>query len=240
MKNLIKKIAALAVLTAAVQASVAHATIVEPFTGGQLSAPGWSQGIGADASLYVPAAPDGSYGIALSESAWSYNATLHFAPGEILSAWINPGPSPSESNYAQGGRLYLGFGGTGTDNAFSIVAASDSSQLLFQNNANTTFTDLSSTAQSYGDQWYKLTLIWNTDGTATANLFDSDGTTLLKSISETNLLLSNDTGIALRGTGGAVVTSIDVAPVPVPATAWLFGSGLLGLGFTAKKKLQTT
>lgn len=238
MKISMQKIAALAVLTAVMQVTVAHATIVEPFTGGQLSAPGWSQGVGADASLYVPAAPDGSYGIALSEGAWAYNATIHFAPGEILSAWINPGPSPSDSNYAQGGRLYLGFGASNTDNAFSIVAASDSNQLLFQNNANASFNDLTSAAQSYGDQWYKLTLAWNTDGTATANLFDSDGTTLLQSVTETGLLSTN-TGIALRGIGGAVVTSIDVAPVPLPAAAWLFGSSLIGLGFTAKRKLQT-
>jgi len=131
----------------------------------------------------------------------------------------------------------LGFGGTGSSNAYSIVAASDSNQLLFQNNANAGFVDQNSVSQSYGDQWYKLALTWNLDGSATANLFDSDGTTLLQSVTQTGLF-SNDTGIALRGIGGAIVTSIDVSAVPVPAATWLFGSGLIGLGFTAKRKAK--
>jgi len=77
MITLKKSYAGLAfVLVSASTINVAHANTVEPFTGGQLSASGWSAGIGADASNYLSTpAPDGSYGIALSDGAWSYNTS---------------------------------------------------------------------------------------------------------------------------------------------------------------------
>lgn len=51
----------------------------------------------------------------------------------------------------------------------------------------------------------------------------------------TDLPLIGYTGGSVTGANLAMVT--DVAPVPVPAAAWLFGSGLLGLvGIVRKKK----
>ena len=232
MKTSLQFAAKLTLAIAGVTAlGAAQATVVEPFTGGQLSAPGWSQGIGADASIYLTtAAPDGSYGIALSEGQWSYNTSISFAAGQTLSAWINPGPGPATPgfDYAQGGRLYVGFD-AGAAGAFSFVAASDDGKLGFQNNAGyASDAYVNSTDVTYGDQWYLLTVGLSNDGhTATANLFGTDGTTLISSLTETGLTL-NATGIALRGTGGAAVTSIGVVPEPASYALALVGLGLVG------------
>ncbi len=210
--------------------AAAQAVIVEPFTGGQLSAAGWSQPIGADASIYLSqSAPDGTYGIALSEGQWSYNTSINFLPGETLSAWINPGPGPNTDPNDQGGRLYVGFD-AGVSGAYSFVAASDTEQLGFQDNSNNyALPDFSNAVnQNYADQWYLLTVTLSSDGSsATANVYNNDGSTLLNTLTETGLSVTGNTGIALRGLGGAAITS--VAIVPLPGTFWLFASaaGLL-------------
>ena len=244
--------------------NVAQANTVEPFTGGQLSASGWSMPIGTDAGAYgISAAPDGSYGIALSDGVWSYNTSIQFLPGETLSAWINPGPSATAGNNAQGGRIYLGFDAGanvvplltpvtffGTqlyentithqlfpsqeyetvNTSYSFVAASDTNQLGFQTNVGDSMSSFSgSAAQSYLDQWYFMTIGLSANGSsATANLYDTDGVTLLSSVTETGLS-SSRTGIALRGIGGAAITSLSITAVPLPAALWMFApvSGFL-------------
>lgn len=205
----------------------AQANVVESFSNGQLSTAGWSQGIGADASLYLTTpAPDGSYGIALSEGVWSINTSIPFLAGETLSAWINPGPSGTD-NVA---RLYIGFD-AGVNGAYSFVAASEArGSLGFQdNNAYATPGFTNSVAQTYLDQWYLLTISLSNDGSsATANIYDTDGTSLLNTLTQTGLS-ATDTGIALRGIGGVAITSLAVTAVPLPAMMWLFVpiSGLL-------------
>lgn len=233
MKSNLKSWAVLAVFSCALGS--AQAQVVEPFTGGQLSAPGWSEGIGADASAFLSvAAPDGSFGIVLNEGVWSYNTSLSFLPGQTLSAWINPGSSPTADNNAQGGRLYLGFDAS-ANGAYSFVAASDSLELGFQDNSGyATPAFASSAAQSYNDQWYLLNISLSADGgTATASLYDTDGLTLLNSLSQSGLSASG-AGLALRGVGGAAITSIAV--VPIPGGFVLMGSALGLLGTWARRR----
>ena len=233
MKSITHAFAGLA-LVAAFSMNPAQAAVIEPFTGGQLSAPGWSTGIGADASAFLATpAPDGSYGIALSEGEWSYNNYLSLLPGQTLSAWINPGPSPTIDNNAQGGRIYLGFD-AGASGAYSFVAASDSNELGFQDNTGyATPAFAASAPQSYNDQWYLLSVALSADGgTATAYLYDTDGTTLLNTLSQTGLSSAN-TGLALRGVGGAAITTISTVPLPA---AWPLMASALGLlGFFRRR-----
>jgi len=216
--------------------TAAQADIVEPFTGGQLSAPGWSTGIGADASNYLASpAPDGTYGLYLAEGVWSYNTNIAFNAGDTLSAWINPGPSATVDNNAQGGRIFLGFD-AGASGAYSFAAASDTNQLGFADNSTAYNTsDFSnSVTQNYQDQWYRLSISLSADGTsATASLFDIYGA-LLSSLTETGLNPSPNNGIALYGVGGAVVSSISI--VPVPGAVWLFGTAISGLLFGMKRR----
>ena len=240
MKSFIKPLVWLGLSAAAASAvTSAQAAIVEPFSGGQLSATGWSAGIGADASAFLSTpAPDGSYGIALSEGVWSYNQDISFAAGETLSAWINPGPSATADNNAQGGRIYLGFD-AGANGAYSFVAASDTNQLGFQDNTAYATPDFSgSVAQNYLDQWYFLTITLSADGSsATANLYDNNATSLLSSLTQTGLS-GGDSGIALRGIGGAAITSLSVTAVPLPAALWLFGPGSGLLLMLSRRKLK--
>lgn len=265
MITLKKSFAGLAfVLVSASTINVAQANMVEPFTGGQLSASGWSTPIGTDAGAYgISAAPDGSYGIALSDGVWSYNTSIQFLPGETLSAWINPGPSATAGNNAQGGRIYLGFDAGANvvplltpfdfngfslyedpithqlfpsqhyetvNTSYSFVAASDTNQLGFQTNVGDSMSSFSgSAAQSYLDQWYFMTIGLSANGSSvTAKIYDTDGVTLLSSVTETGLS-SSSTGIALRGIGGAAITSLSITAVPLPAALWMFApvSGFL-------------
>ena len=211
---------------------LANATVVESFSGGQLSTPGWSVGIGADASSFVSAAPDGTTGIYLTESTWSVNSAIDFHEGELLSAWINPGPSADPVSGSQGGRISLGFASSNAS-TYALTAASDTNQLLFQSvsgisTTSPSFSDGVASVTSFGDQWYKLSISWLSSG-ITGNLYEADGTTLLGSVFMTSPA-TGSTGVALFGNGGAVVTSLAVTPVPEPES---FALLLAGLGLVA-------
>ncbi|WP_342618327.1 PEP-CTERM sorting domain-containing protein [Rhodoferax sp. GW822-FHT02A01] len=213
-------------------AGLANASVVEPFTGGQLSTPGWSVGVGADASSFVSPAPDGTSGIYLTDSTWSVNTAIDFHVGEVLSAWINPGPSADAVSGSQGGRISLGFA-SDSASTYALTAASDTNQLLFQSvsgiaSQTPSFSDGVASTASFGNQWYKLSISWLASG-ITGNLYDVDGTTLLRSVNMSAPLTGN-TGIALFGNGGAAVTSLAVTPVPEPESYVLL---LAGLGLVA-------
>lgn len=231
------RISSLAMAVALMGVASAQATVVEPFTGGALSAPGWSAGIGADASIYLSTpAPDGTYGIALSEAAWSYNTSISFAANDTLTAWINPGPGPATPgfNNAQGGRLFVGIAADATG-ASSFVAASDVAALgSMANPGYTSGAFTNSASQVWGDQWYELSITRSADGhSATARLFDQDGQTLLNTLTIGGLNASAN-GIALMGTGGVAISS--VAVVPEPASAGLALVGLMLAGATTRRR----
>jgi hypothetical protein len=86
---------------------------------------------------------------------------------------------------------------------------------------------------------------WGVGGLITAGLYDSDGITLLNTVSA----VSNDFtsgGIAFRGAGPGAFVSFDTVQVestavPEPSTLALFGIGtlsLLGYGWRSRKRLS--
>jgi hypothetical protein len=97
-------------------------------------------------------------------------------PGSTISAWINFSGTAD-------GRAYFGFGTTGSG-LDSVVLAPNSGQLLIQNNAGfNSYTNLAAVNQTYAaNTWYLVQIQWGTSGTVTANLYASNGTTLLNSI----------------------------------------------------------
>jgi len=68
--------------------------------------------------------------------------------------------------------------------------------------------------------WERKSITWVADSTSASFTF----------LGVANGLLSNDAGIGLDN-----VTFEELAPVPVPAAAWLFGSGLMGLFGMARR-----
>jgi hypothetical protein len=222
------KSVAIATLVALTMATSASAAIVESFDDGSWGT-GWSN-TGAG-SVTTSSAHDGAYGVSLNESAWTYNTTIIFTPGQTLSAWFRP---TSSSN----GRFYLGFGANelGAD---SFVAATNTQDIRFQNNPSFDFEELNIEPQQWSTDWYLLSVTWNSDGSAKGSLFASDGTTLLNSVSQSGLNRSA-TGIALRGFGGFDVDTVSVTAVPESSTLALFVAGLaVAVGASQHRRRQS-
>jgi hypothetical protein len=98
-------------------------------------------------------------------------------PGDTVSVWVN-------FEGGANGRAYFGFGTTasGLD---SVVLAPNTGQFIIQSNAGfDTYTNLAADTQSYtANSWYLVQVEWGTSGKVVANLYSSNGTTLLNSIS---------------------------------------------------------
>jgi hypothetical protein len=209
-------------LTALVSLSSAHATVVESFDSGTWGAD-WSKTSEAG-TISTAAAHDGAYGVELNGSTWTYNPSVHFEPGQTLSAWFRPTDSHSS------GRFYLGFGSDpfGSD---SFVAAVNTRELMFQDNTVYDYAQLNGALQTWTPDWYRLSVTWHTDGTAVGKLFAADGVTLLNSVTQSGLTRTGR-GIALRGFDGFHVDTLSVSTVPEASTPIMMLIGLAGLGAT--------
>ena len=97
-------------------------------------------------------------------------------PGDTVSVWINFAGTAN-------GRAYFGFGTT-ANGLVSVVLAPNSDQLLIQNNAAfNSYTNLAAANQTYtANTWYLVQIKWGTSGTVVANLYASNGTKLLNSV----------------------------------------------------------
>jgi hypothetical protein len=97
-------------------------------------------------------------------------------PGDTVSVWIN-------FSGAANGRAYFGFGTTG-NGLDSVVLAPNSDQFIIQSNAGfNSYTNLAAVNQTYAaNTWYLVQVQWGTSGTVTANLYASNGTTVLNTV----------------------------------------------------------
>lgn len=185
-------------LTAATSATfniTVATSIIEDF---ETIASDWNiSGFGdATAYQYSGSAHDGAYGLDLySGNDWLYrdDSAVHVKAGDTISVWF-------AFDYAADGRAYFGFG-AGAGGTLSLVAAPNSGQLILQQNLNYGFTNLAVVSQSYlANHWYRLEVDWGTSGKIVGKLFDSNGTTLLKSVTATTKAITSG-GIAFRATG---------------------------------------
>jgi hypothetical protein len=151
-----------------------------------------------DATGYLTtyAAHDGTYG--LDQSAgnnWFYrkDAGAQLKAGDTASVWLQFAGSAD-------GRAYFGFG-AGDNGTLSLVAAPNTGQLIIQSNVNYGFTNLAAVGQHYlANHWYRLEVDWGTSGKIVGKLFDSNGTTLLNTVTATTKVITAG-GIAFRATG---------------------------------------
>jgi subtilase family serine protease len=169
-------------------------TLIEGFeNGGGLY---YASGLG-NVYAYIAsyAAHDGNYGLDMFYSSdWVYrkDAAAQVKQGETISLWMQ------FSTYVDG-RAYFGFGASdfGT---LSVVLAGNTGQFIIQDNSNWGFTNLAAVNQGYSpNQWYRVSVIWGTGGSITAQLYASDGKTLVNTVTATDNNITSG-GIAFRAT----------------------------------------
>src|SRR5262249_45478123 len=88
---------------------------------------------------------------------------------------------------------------------YSLVLAADKRKLYIQENffgsqLNSTIGTSAKTTRFQANHWYRIEVTWGTDGSIVGKLFDSDGATLLNSVSATASLFSAG-GIGFHATG---------------------------------------
>ncbi|HMC65896.1 MAG TPA: hypothetical protein VKI65_13235, partial [Gemmataceae bacterium] len=150
----------------------------------------------ATAQVTTTAKHDGVYGLRdYNGTDWIYNndASHHVRQGDTISAWVK---LVSRAD----GRAYFGFGATSAG-TLSLVLAPNTSQLIIQENLNYGFADLAAVGQSYSsNKWYRIEVVWGVGGSITGKLYDSNGTTLLKTVSASDNVITSG-GIAFRAIG---------------------------------------
>lgn len=155
--------------------------------------------LGGVASVVSPAAAhDGAFGLGTTEvtfPGWMYRATNLISRGDLVTAWVRPGTA---------GRAYVGFGSSAAG-TFALAVGVNTSSYLLQyiaySSPHETFAEVPF-AWTPG-KWYLLKAQWSAGGLVSSSIFDSDGVTLLASVSGTNPARAGITqgGNAWRGFG---------------------------------------
>ncbi|MBO0857722.1 MAG: PxKF domain-containing protein [Chloracidobacterium sp.] len=150
-----------------------------------------------NSSVTAAAAHDGPFGLQIgspTEWFWRNDSAVATQQGDTISAWVQAAGAPS------GGRVYVGFGASAAG-TLSIVLGGNTGSLLLQRNAGFSFQDLASVPQTWvANKWYRFEVVWGVGGGITGRLFDSDGTTLLNTVSATDTTITSG-GLAFRAFG---------------------------------------
>src|SRR5262245_842730 len=149
-----------------------------------------------NASVTAAAAHDGPFGLQLgsvTEWMWRNDAAVAVQQGDTISAWVQAAGAPT-------GRLYVGFGASATG-TLSMVLGGNTNTLLLQRNTNFGFADIGVVPQTWvANKWYRFEIAWGVGGSITGRLFDSDGVTLLNTVTATDTTITSG-GLAFRGFG---------------------------------------
>jgi hypothetical protein len=175
--------------------TAATSTVIENFNGGL----GQYWLVGANYPSFTTAtyaAHDGTYGLDNGGNGdWIFrdDSAAQVRQGDTVSVWV-------KLSGAADGRAYFGFGSSSAG-TLSLVVAPNTNQLLIQSNAGFGFSNLAAVSQSYlANHWYRLEVAWGTSGAIVGRLYDSDGKTLLKSVTASTTAITSG-GIAFRATG---------------------------------------
>jgi hypothetical protein len=131
-------------------------------------------------------AHDGDW--ALLDPGWYYQSEGFGAVGDVMSAWVRVGGS---------GRTYLGFDAD-AGGCKSLVLAPNTTEFKFQRNVGFGYEELTASPYSYiYGTWYYVELQFLSDREVEGRLFDSDGITLLSTV-------THDYGSPFGGGGAAI------------------------------------
>jgi hypothetical protein len=172
--------------------TVVPSQVIESFESGNLSLYTFVSG-SRNASVTAAAAHDGSFGLSAADfTDWMYrnDAAVQVRRGDVISVWMRSSGTPS-------GRGYFGFGATASG-TLSIVMAPNTNTLIIQRNAGYGFQDIGAVTQTWlADHWYRFEVTWQASGNLIGRLYDSDGTTLLNTVTASDTTVSSG-GIAFR------------------------------------------
>jgi hypothetical protein len=227
MKRAPVVLAALALLLGGVGQTKAG-IIIESFDSGPSDLSNYTNTGGLDASITAAAAHDGPFGLQVGNvGGWIYrnDAAVQVSQGEEISVWVQSVGDTSR-------RAYFGFGSSSTG-TLSMVMAGNTSQLLLQDNPGySNFNQIGSVSQTWqANHWYLFDIQWGVGGNITGRLYDSDGVTLLNTVTATDNSITSG-GIAFRGFGGSDPSTYfdtvslggsGAAAAPEPSSLALFG-----------------
>ena len=179
--------------------------------------------VGTPGVIGAAYAHDGAYG--LQDPEWAYRTDVSIGNGgDILSCWVRPSASPA-------GRAYLGFGASASGCWSIVVAANNPSSLIIQQNPGfTNYNNMATVSQTWIlGHWYKLAVLFTSPSSVTCNLYDSDGRTLLNTVS-CGSVTGLPGGIAMRSFSGFSLDTIRGGPMsPVAISPDVTGSFVNGV-----------
>ncbi|HKB40644.1 MAG TPA: hypothetical protein VKD72_29735, partial [Gemmataceae bacterium] len=173
-------------LTGATSASfnILSTKTIEDFESGNLSRYTVVGATTPTAAVSTVAAHDGTFGLKdTNGNDWIFrnDAAAQVKEGDSISVWV-------QLNSFTDGRAYFGFGASASG-TLSVVLAPNTGQFLIQNNSGFGFSNIGAANQPAGgyqaNHWYRLEVDWSTSGSITGKLFDSDGKTLLDTVTAT-------------------------------------------------------
>ena len=195
-----------------------------------------------NAAVIPGAGHDGSSSALLKGDGYEWlmrnDASTAVQPGDTASVWVDLAGNAD-------GRAYFAFGAKPNDvndylrtgGGLSLVLAPNSNELLLEDNSGFLHTALAAVPQSYvADHWYRAEVVWGTDGSLTGNLYDSDGVSLLSSVSA-QAPSSFVGGIGFRGFGSDKyfdTVTLDSGSTARPVTA------AVGPGYRPDHRLDQT
>jgi hypothetical protein len=162
--------------------------LIEDFEDGNL---GQYTLTGGSPNVIEAAAHDGLFGLD-GDPAWIYrnDSQVHVRRGNIISFWVK---------VLTNGRAYCGFGASAVG-TYLIGAAPNTGELILQmvDNNYGMHNDLAAVAQTWTvDKWYRLEAEWHLGGDIIGRLYDSDGITLLNTVTANDSTYTSG-GIAFR------------------------------------------
>jgi hypothetical protein len=184
------------------QFKVVAATTIESFDGtSPLNAYTRVGGFSRTATVAAAAKHDGGMGLSdTNGSDWNYRnpATPLVKAGDSISVWLQFATSAS-------GTASFGFGAS-SSGTLALVASPGTNQLILQRVTfgffGATTTQLAAVTQTFvANHWYRLRVDWSTSGAIIGKLYDSNGTTLLNTVTYSTPTTIKSGGIAFQATG---------------------------------------